>query len=46
MPGSCPIIARGFTSLLSTLFENRGEHWYWLRPDYQSMGDAYDGIKK
>ncbi len=42
VPGSCPIIARSFSELLERLIENRGDHWYWLRPDFKSIGDAYD----
>lgn len=40
--GSCPIIATSFTDLLTRLFLNRGEYWYWLRDDFQPNGDAYD----
>jgi hypothetical protein len=39
--GSCPIIATSFTDLVSRLYENRGQYWYWLRPDFVSLGDAY-----
>lgn len=42
--GSCPIIAPSFTDLLTRLFENEGQYWYWLRSDFVSPGDAYDGI--
>ncbi len=42
VPGSCPIIATSFSDLLSRLFENKGQHWYWLRPEFESVGDAYD----
>jgi hypothetical protein len=40
--GSCPIIATSFTDLLIRLYENQGQYWYWLRPDFVSLGDAYD----
>ncbi|MCM3629805.1 SMI1/KNR4 family protein [Paenibacillus glycanilyticus] len=40
--GDCPVIARTFTELLNRLVQNNGEHWYWLREDFQSLGDAYD----
>ncbi len=40
--GSSPIIARSFRELLERLYENRGEYWYWLRPDFEGLGDAYD----
>jgi antitoxin YokJ len=42
--GSCPIIATSFTDLLSRLIRNEGEHWYWLEPDFESLGDAYDAL--
>ncbi|HEX5745172.1 MAG TPA: SMI1/KNR4 family protein [Archangium sp.] len=41
VPGSCPVIARSFTELLRHLLDARGEHWYWLRPDFTPLGDAY-----
>jgi hypothetical protein len=40
--GDTPIIARSFTELLQRLFENRGAYPYWLRDDFQRIGDAYD----
>jgi antitoxin YokJ len=40
--GSCPIIATSFGTLLQRLLDGRGSHWYWLRPEFQSLGDAYD----
>ena len=42
--GDTPIIARSFTELLTTLYERRGQYWYWLQPDFVSLGDAYDGV--
>lgn len=42
--GSTTIIAKSFTELLMQLIENRGEYWYFLKDDYISYGDAYDGI--
>ena len=42
--GSCPIIATSFTDLLTRLYENKGQRWYWLRPDFVSLGDAYDDV--
>jgi hypothetical protein len=44
--GSCPIIAPSFTDLLMHLYENQGQYWYWLRSDFVSLGDAYDGIDR
>jgi antitoxin YokJ len=40
--GDCPIIARSFSELLHRLHENAGAHWYWLRPGFVPIGDAYD----
>jgi antitoxin YokJ len=40
--GDCPIIARSFSELLERLCENAGAYWYWLRPDFVPIGDAYD----
>ena len=40
--GNCPIIARSFSELLTSLHETRGDHWYWLRPEFVPIGDAYD----
>jgi len=42
MAGSSPIVARSFTELLNNLIANKGQHWYWLQPDFESLGDAYD----
>lgn len=42
MPGYSPIIAKSFTELLNKLFANRGRHWYWLQPEFRSIGDAYE----
>src|SRR4051812_8496035 len=40
--GNQPIIARSFTQLLANLYENKGQYWYWLREDFNKLGDAYD----
>jgi hypothetical protein len=29
--------------LLERFLANHGEHWYWEEPDWDSLGDAYDG---
>ncbi|WP_114381027.1 SMI1/KNR4 family protein [Paenibacillus prosopidis] len=42
--GECPVIARSFTELLNQLVQNNGERWYWLKEDFESLGDAYDDI--
>jgi hypothetical protein len=43
MPGYSPIIAQSFTELIVRLIQNRGEHWYWLQPNFETIGDAYGG---
>jgi hypothetical protein len=40
--GSCPVIALSFSELLERLIKNDGQHWYWLRAGFESLGDAYD----
>ena len=40
--GSSPVIATSFTDLLDRMYSNEGRHWYWLSPEFQSLGDAYD----
>ena len=42
--GEQPIIANSFTELLQALYENKGGYPYWLREDFQKLGDAYDGL--
>nr|WP_218030904.1 SMI1/KNR4 family protein [Dictyobacter aurantiacus] len=42
--GDCPIIANSFTDLLACLYNNNGQYWYWLLPDFVPLGDAYDGL--
>jgi hypothetical protein len=42
--GECPIIANSFIELLEHLIDNKGQYWYWLRDDFETYGDAYDGI--
>lgn len=42
--GDTPIIALSFTELLTRLYVKRGQHWYWLQPDFVSLGDAYDEV--
>jgi len=45
-PGNSPIIAKSFTDLLERLIDNRGQHWYWLREDFVSLGEAYDDVNE
>lgn len=40
--GECAIVARSFEELLRSLLENNGDYWYWLRSDFEPLGDAYD----
>ncbi|MBP1995842.1 SMI1/KNR4 family protein [Paenibacillus eucommiae] len=42
--GDCPVIAKSFTELLERSIQNNGERWYWLKEDFESIGDAYDDI--
>jgi hypothetical protein len=41
-PGDSAIIATSFTDLLMHLLANRGQHWYWLEPGFQTLGRPYD----
>ncbi len=41
LQGNTPIIAFSFTELLTSLFQGRGQYWYWLQPDFVPFGDAY-----
>lgn len=40
-PGECQVISLSFTEFLNRLTENR-EAPYWLEPDFDGYGDAYD----
>ncbi|HZH62198.1 MAG TPA: SMI1/KNR4 family protein [Metabacillus sp.] len=42
--GESQIIATSFTDLLERLINNKGQYWYWLRNDFNSLGDAYDDL--
>lgn len=42
--GENSIIAYSFTELLKRLIANKGDYWYWLEDDFDSLGDAYDTI--
>ncbi|MCR8630886.1 SMI1/KNR4 family protein [Paenibacillus radicis (ex Xue et al. 2023)] len=44
--GDCPVIAHSFTHLLIQLIENSGHSWYWLKDDFESLGDAYDSANQ
>ncbi|WP_238810286.1 SMI1/KNR4 family protein [Bacillus velezensis] len=43
--GETQVIATSFTDLIQRLLENKGRHWYWLRGEFISLGDAYDGVE-
>lgn len=43
--GDTPVIANSFTELLEKLLEQNGDYWYFMRGDFTSMGDAYDGLE-
>jgi hypothetical protein len=40
--GSCPVVAMSFESLLGQLLNNNGRHWFWMQPEFEPLGDAYD----
>ena len=40
--GSCPVIASSFSALLASLYEAKGQHWFWMADDFTPLGDAYD----
>jgi hypothetical protein len=40
--GSCRIVAASFLEFLARRFDDRGGYPYFLRDDFQSLGDAYD----
>lgn len=45
--GSSTVVANSFTDLLNRLLESKGEgeSWYWYSSEFESLGDAYDGIE-
>lgn len=43
-PGESQIIAKSFTELLEQLYSSKGENWFWLSENFDSYGDAYDGM--
>ncbi|MFO1063062.1 MAG: SMI1/KNR4 family protein [Pirellulales bacterium] len=42
VPGSCPIIATSFRDLLERLLISHGKVLFWLEPQFENLGDAYD----
>jgi hypothetical protein len=43
--GESQIIATSFTDLLERLINNKGQYWFWLRDDFNPLGDAYDDLE-
>lgn len=43
--GESQVIATSFTDLLERLINNKGQYWYWLREDFDALGDAYDDLE-
>lgn len=45
--GSSTVVAISFTDLLNRILVSKGEgeSWYWYSDDFESLGDAYDGIE-
>lgn len=39
--GSCAIVSLSFFEFLERFLYNEGDYWYWLRPDFNRLGDAY-----
>ena len=39
--GSSTIVALSFLEFLQRMLENKGDHWYFAKPDFVEMGDAY-----
>lgn len=40
--GDMNVVARDFGGLLSHLLAAGGTYWYWLKDDWDRLGDAYD----
>lgn len=43
--GDTPILALSFTELMEKLIENNGDYWFFLKENFHSYGDAYDGTE-
>lgn len=43
--GETPIVASSFSDLLERLLKSQGDYWYFLKEDFISLGDAYDGVE-
>lgn len=42
IPGNCQVVAQSFTDLLERLLQSKGESLFWLGPQFESIGDAYE----
>lgn len=42
VPGECQIIAESFEDLLTQLIKTKGSYWFWLKIEFENLGDAYD----
>lgn len=40
--GESRVVATCFTDLLEHLLTGGGRRWFWLEPEFQDLGDAYD----
>lgn len=43
--GSSTVVATSFTDFLNRILISEGKSWYWYSDDFESLGDAYDGIE-
>ncbi len=44
-PGDSPVISKSFTELLEKIYAAKGKNWFWLEPNFQSYGDAYEDME-
>ena len=42
VPGDSPVLALNPIDLILSIFENKGEYWFWLKDSFSKLGDAYD----
>ena len=41
-PDQMSVVADSLTALIEQPYEHRGQHWYWLQPGFERLGDVYD----
>ncbi|UQN06547.1 SMI1/KNR4 family protein [Deinococcus sp. QL22] len=46
MVGSCAVVARSFTELLTFLWEAPGDEVFWRSDRFTPLGDAYDALQR